>query len=107
VSEYQEEPLILSLQGGDLQPLSVRAKALVFSDPTSAALLKYIERIAPSEAPVLINGETGTGKELIARHIHLLSGRKGPFLAINCGAISDHLAESEFFGHEAGSRRLV
>lgn len=103
MSEYQEEPLILSLQGGDLQPLSVRAKALVFSDPTSAALLKYIERIAPSEAPVLINGETGTGKELIARHIHLLSGRKGPFLAINCGAISDHLAESEFFGHEAGS----
>lgn len=103
MSEYQEEPLILSLQGGELQPLSVRAKALVFSDPASAALLKYIERIAPSEAPVLINGETGTGKELIARHIHLLSGRKGPFLAVNCGAISDHLAESEFFGHEAGS----
>lgn len=103
MSEHQEEPLILSLQGGDLQPLSVRAKALVFSDPASAALLKYIERIAPSEAPVLINGETGTGKELVARHIHLLSGRKGPFLAINCGAISDHLAESEFFGHEAGS----
>jgi len=101
--DYKEEPLILSLQGGDLQPLSVRAKALVFSDPASAALLKYIERIAPSEAPVLINGETGTGKELVARHIHLLSGRKGPFLAINCGAISDHLAESEFFGHEAGS----
>lgn len=103
MSEHQEEPLILSLQGSDLQPLSVRAKALVFSDPASAALLKYIERIAPSEAPVLINGETGTGKELVARHIHLLSGRKGPFLAINCGAISDHLAESEFFGHEAGS----
>jgi transcriptional regulator with GAF, ATPase, and Fis domain len=77
--DYKEEPLILSLQGGDLQPLSVRAKALVFSDPASAALLKYIERIAPSEAPVLINGETGTGKELVARHIHLLSGRKGPF----------------------------
>lgn len=103
VSEFNEEPLILSLQGGELQPLSVRAKALVFSDPASADLLKYIERIASSEAPVLINGETGTGKELVARHIHLLSGRKGPFLAVNCGAISDHLAESELFGHEAGS----
>jgi DNA-binding NtrC family response regulator len=103
VKEQLEEPLILALHGGEAQPLSVRAKALVFSDPSSAALLQYIEKIGPSEAPVLIAGETGTGKELVARHIHLLSGRKGPFLAINCGAISDHLAESEFFGHEAGS----
>src|SRR5690606_33978095 len=59
--------------------------------------------IGPSEAPVLVNGETGTGKELVARHLHLLSGRKGPFVAINCGAINDHLSESELFGHEAGS----
>ncbi len=95
--------MILSLEGGNAQPLSVRAKALVFSDPVSAELLDYIERIAPSEAPVLIGGETGTGKELVARHIHHLSGRKGPFLAVNCGAISDQLAESELFGHEAGS----
>ena len=95
--------MVLSLEGGNAQPLSVRAKALVFSDPVSARLLEYIERIAPSEAPVLIGGETGTGKELVARHIHLLSGRKGPFLAVNCGAISDQLVESELFGHEAGS----
>jgi DNA-binding NtrC family response regulator len=103
VSDSSKEPVVLSLEGGNAQPLSVRAKALVFSDPVSAELLEYIERIAPSEAPVLIGGETGTGKELVARHIHLLSGRKGPFLAVNCGAISDHLAESELFGHEAGS----
>jgi len=103
VSDTSTPPVVLSLEGGNAQPLSVRAKALVFSDPLSADLLKYIERIAPSEAPVLIGGETGTGKELVARHIHLLSGRKGPFLAVNCGAISDHLAESELFGHEAGS----
>jgi transcriptional regulator with PAS, ATPase and Fis domain len=75
----------------------------VFSDPVSEKLLEYIERIAPSEAPVLIGGETGTGKELVARHIHLLSGRTGPFLAVNCGAISEQLVESELFGHEAGS----
>lgn len=103
MSQEFKQPVLLSLEGGNAQPLSVRAKALVFSDPISATLLEYIERIAPSEAPVLIGGETGTGKELVARHIHSLSGRKGPFLAVNCGAISDQLAESELFGHEAGS----
>jgi transcriptional regulator with PAS, ATPase and Fis domain len=103
VSQENKAPVLLSLEGANAQPLSVRAKALVFSDPISASLLEYIERIAPSEAPVLIGGETGTGKELVARHIHLLSGRRGPFLAVNCGAISDQLAESELFGHEAGS----
>lgn len=80
-----------------------RAKSMVFVDPSSRTLLQLLERIAPSEAPVLIGGETGTGKELVARHIHHLSGRKGPFLAVNCGAISESLAESELFGHEAGS----
>ncbi len=103
MSEENPEPVVLSLVGSNAQPLSIRAKALVFSDPVSALLLDYIERIAPSEAPVLIGGETGTGKEVVARHIHRLSGRKGPFLAVNCGAISDQLAESELFGHEAGS----
>lgn len=103
MSESINQPIILSLEGGNAQPLSVRAKALVFSDPISVEILDYIERIAPSEAPVLIGGETGTGKELVARHIHHLSGRSGPFLAVNCGAISDQLAESELFGHEAGS----
>lgn len=96
-------PVILELDGNNAQPLSVRAKALVFNDPVSLAILDYIERIGPSEAPVLINGETGTGKELVARHIHLLSGRKGPFLAVSCGAINDHLSESELFGHEPGA----
>ncbi len=103
MSEETSDPVVLSLVGSNAQPLSIRAKALVFSDPVSALLLDYIERIAPSEAPVLIGGETGTGKEVVARHIHRLSGRKGPFLAVNCGAISDQLAESELFGHEAGS----
>jgi DNA-binding NtrC family response regulator len=82
---------------------SSTAKTLVFADPASRRLLAYIEKLAPSEAPVLIIGETGTGKELVAQHIHQLSGRKGPFLAVNCGAISDQLAESELFGHEPGS----
>ena len=101
--EVWHRPIVLSLEGSNAQPLSIRAKALVFTDPVSCRLLTLIERLAPSEAPVMIIGETGTGKELVARHIHQLSGRKGPFLAVNCGAINDQLAESELFGHEAGS----
>ena len=84
--------------------LSVRATALVFEDPVSRRLLEQIERIAPSDATVLIVGETGTGKELVARHIHALSNRsKNVFGALNCAALSEHLIESELFGHEKGS----
>lgn len=91
---------ILEINRSDLQSRPNRAKGLLFADPASLELLAFIERIAPSEAPVLICGETGTGKELAARHIHELSGRTGPFVAVNCGAISETLAESEWFGHE-------
>ncbi|MDT4328702.1 sigma-54 interaction domain-containing protein [Methylomonas sp. MS20] len=84
--------------------LSVRASALVFEDPVSRRLLEQIERIAPSDATVLIIGETGTGKELVARHIHALSKRhRETFGALNCAALSENLIESELFGHERGS----
>ncbi|WP_426739987.1 sigma-54 interaction domain-containing protein [Pseudomonas aeruginosa] len=80
---------------------SVRATVLVFNDPRSRELLERIERLAPSEANALVIGETGTGKELVARHIHALSGRSGgPFVAVNCGAFAESLVESELFGHE-------
>jgi sigma-54-specific transcriptional regulator len=83
--------------------LSVRATALVFEDPVSRRLLEQIERIAPSDATVLIIGETGTGKELVARHVHALSKRsKNVFGALNCAALSENLIESELFGHEKG-----
>jgi sigma-54-specific transcriptional regulator len=76
----------------------------VLEDQHSKHLLRYIEQIAPSEASVLIIGETGTGKELVARQIHALSSRQqGPFVALNCGALSDSLAENELFGHEKGA----
>jgi sigma-54-specific transcriptional regulator len=84
--------------------LSVRATALVFDDPVSKRLLDQIERIAPSDATVLIMGETGTGKELVARHIHALSKRsQKTFGALNCAALSENLIESELFGHEKGA----
>lgn len=81
-----------------------KANAQVFVDPRSKSLLKYIQQIAPSEASVLIKGETGTGKELVARQIHQLSNRRNkPFVAVNCGAFSESLVESELFGHEKGA----
>ncbi len=67
-------------------------------------MFKVLRRIAPTDVSVLVLGETGTGKELVARELHKLSGRsKGPFVAINCGAIPENLLESELFGHRKGS----
>jgi sigma-54 dependent transcriptional regulator len=95
---------VLSLPGPHGLPAGARARILVFEDLKSKALLERIQLIGPSTANVLITGETGTGKELIARHVHELSTRAaGPFVAINCGAFSESLVESELFGHERGS----
>ncbi len=83
---------------------SERATAMVFEDQQSRELLDRLQQIAPSDAGVLIIGETGTGKELVARQIHQLSHRRNkPFVAVNCGAFSESLVESELFGHEKGS----
>jgi sigma-54-specific transcriptional regulator len=81
-----------------------RARALVFSDPKSKAMLPLIDKVAPSEANILIVGETGTGKELVARFVHERSKRaRAPFVAVNCGAFSEALIEGELFGHERGA----
>jgi transcriptional regulator of aromatic amino acid metabolism len=65
--------------------------------------LADMAQIAPSQLPVLVRGETGTGKELIARAVHDLSARRGPFIAINCGALPRTLVESELFGYRRGA----
>lgn len=67
-------------------------------------VIEHVHQVAPLESPVLIRGETGTGKELVAKIIHQLSPRAaGPFIKVNCGAIPDTLIDSELFGHERGA----
>ena len=95
---------LLTLPATPALATSIRATAQVFEDPSSKALLTHLQQIAPSDASVLIIGETGTGKELVARHIHQLSNRyQQPFVAVNCGAFSESLVEAELFGHEKGA----
>jgi two-component system, NtrC family, response regulator len=77
---------------------------LVGTSPSIQEVFRIIQRVAPSDVPVLITGESGTGKELVARAIHRESSRNaGPFVAINCGAIPETLLESELFGYEKGA----
>ena len=81
-----------------------RFEQLIGNSPALEAVLEQVERVAPSNATVLVQGETGTGKELIARAIHNISARCGrPFIKLNCAAIPFDLLESELFGHEKGA----
>lgn len=77
---------------------------IIGSSPAMGKVFTKVEKVAVTEVSVLVSGETGTGKELIAREIHRRSGRAGgPFITVNCGAIPETLMESEFFGHAKGA----
>src|SRR3984957_11530915 len=80
------------------------ARPLLGASPAMQAVFRLIERVGPTEASVLLTGESGSGKELAAQAIHECSARRGkPFIAINCGAIPAGLIEAELFGYEKGS----
>lgn len=85
-------------------PLPLPSSQPVLVDPASIAFKNVLDKLAPTDATVLIVGETGTGKEVVARYLHHHSLRnEQPFLAVNCGALSESLAEAELFGHEKGA----
>jgi DNA-binding NtrC family response regulator len=83
---------------------SAQGATIIGSSPTSRQLREEIALVAPQETPVLITGESGTGKELVAREVHARSRRvHGPFVALNCAALTESLVESELFGHVRGA----
>jgi two-component system response regulator GlrR len=82
----------------------VRIPFLIGDDPVFVRAMAQLPRMARSELPVTITGETGTGKELCARALHELSARRGkPFVTVDCGTVPDHLFENELFGHARGA----
>ena len=105
------EPDVLSARVSDLlerRPRTESAKSgvagMVGRAPAMRALYQRVQRVSPTESTVLITGETGTGKELVARAVHAMSSRRsGPFLAVNCAAFAEGLLESELFGHVRGA----
>ena len=87
-----------------LAAVTEESSAIVFKDPAMGDTLRLADRVAASDASILITGESGVGKELIARAVHGSSDRAGkPFVAVNCGAIPENLVESELFGHVKGA----
>jgi len=98
------EKIFLLKENFNLRSLTAKKYELVGQSPVMKALLETIRRVARSDSTVLISGDSGTGKELIARMIHQHSARsRNRFVQVNCAAIPDELIESELFGHEKGS----
>jgi formate hydrogenlyase transcriptional activator len=91
-------------RSGNQDDAERRFEQIIGDSPALEAVLQLVERVAPTNSTVLIEGETGTGKELIARAVHNIGSRLGrPFVTVNCAAVPFDLLESELFGHEKGA----
>jgi DNA-binding NtrC family response regulator len=102
--EYIPLPPDPELIAAVLAAVADDSRDLVFRDPAMVALIRLATQIAASSASVLITGESGSGKEMVARHVHAHSPRaRQPFVSVNCAAIPEQLLESELFGHEKGA----
>ena len=96
--------LLKELVLGAARELPQVAQGFLTADPALKKLLQRLQEVAKSKATVLITGESGTGKEVLAKYLHQVSDRaQGPFVAINCAALPEHLLESELFGYEKGA----
>lgn len=102
--EYIPLPPDAELIAAVLEAVTEENNDMIASDPQMQRVVKLADKVAPSEATILITGESGTGKEVMSRYMHNKSKRKdGPFIAVNCAAIPENLLESELFGHEKGA----
>lgn len=102
--EYVPLPPDAELIAAVIAAVTEENNTMIANDPSMKSVITMADKIAPSEATVLITGESGTGKEVMSQYIHRKSKRKdGPFIAVNCAAIPENLLESELFGHEKGA----
>ena len=102
--EYIPLPPDAELIAAVLEAVAAEASDLIAVDPAMKKVIALADQIAPSEASILITGESGVGKEVIAKYVHQRSRRADkPFISINCAAIPENLLESELFGHEKGA----
>lgn len=102
--EYVPLPPDAELIAAVLTAVAEEDEKIVFADPLMTDVIRMADQVAPSDASILITGPSGTGKEMIAKHIHNKSKRKDRrFVAVNCAAIPENLLESELFGHERGA----
>jgi DNA-binding NtrC family response regulator len=102
--EYIPLPPDPDLIAAILSAVSEDSRELVYRDEAMGRVVQLANQIAPSEASIMITGESGVGKEVMARHVHNRSNRNtGPFISVNCAAIPENLLESELFGHEKGA----
>jgi two-component system, response regulator FlrC len=102
--EYVPLPPDVDLISAILEAATHEQSDMIANDPAMKRVVMLADKVAPTDATVLITGESGTGKEVMSRYIHKHSKRKdGPFIALNCAAIPENLLESELFGHEKGA----
>lgn len=102
--EYVPLPPDAALIAAVLEAVTEESNTMIAGDPAMKPVVEMANKIAPSEATVMITGESGTGKEVMSQYIHRKSKRKdGTFIAVNCAAIPENLLESELFGHEKGA----
>ncbi len=102
--EYVPLPPDADLIAAVLEAVTEESNTMIANDPAMKSVVQMADKIAPSDATVMITGESGTGKEVMSQYIHRKSKRRdGTFIAVNCAAIPENLLESELFGHEKGA----